>query len=58
MEWNGIVEWNYGMEWVFGMEYKVEILNYAFDIRVKNAISWDERGHSNDNECILLTKPA
>ena len=46
--WNGMELWN-GMEYVFGMEYRMEILSYAFDVRVISAISWDERGHSNDD---------
>ena len=49
MEWNrGMELWN-GMEWVFGMEYGMEILSYTFGIGVINVISWDLRGHSNDN---------
>ena len=55
MEWNrGMELWN-GMELVFGMEFGMFILSYTFDVRVTNAISWDERGHSHDNICILLT---
>ena len=36
--------WN-GMEWDFGMEYGMKILSNAFGVRVKNVISWNEKGH-------------
>ena len=55
MEWNrGMELWN-GMELVFRMEFGMFILSYTFDVKVTNAISLDERGHSHDNTCIILT---
>ena len=45
MEWNGMVFLKSNMEWRF--------FSYAFDVKVTNAVSWDESGHSHHNICIL-----